>query len=217
VAVSERQGQSVQIELVPPELYVGVLAVPEPRGRLKVHFACSPGVGSQGVLLRCAAVALGLSLPFMDSVMDALKSYDLGCALTTAEFVAFVAIGNMFADDEPGRLSASVRVVWTYIAVACMVGKLILGFLIVRPFKRTVGFGFGSSGTPEEQNPNAGDGDIRDVEFGRSARGSDLGMSRGENYRVSGGSGRTAVVRELAGPERRPGSRMYDDLSSVMG
>ncbi|CAM9634688.1 unnamed protein product, partial [Pylaiella littoralis] len=77
-----------------------------------------------------------VGMPFMDSIMDALKSYDVGCALTTVEFVIFASISNYFYENEEGKAPDSVRRVWTYVAAVCMVGKLALGFLVVRPFKR---------------------------------------------------------------------------------
>ncbi|CAM9940312.1 unnamed protein product, partial [Ectocarpus sp. 4 AP-2014] len=82
-----------------------------------------------------------VGMPFMDSVMDTLNSYDRGCALTTVEFVFCLAIGNIFYTDERGQLPAYIGRVWTYGAVVCMAGKLFLGYLIVRPFKRVVRFG----------------------------------------------------------------------------
>ena len=137
-----------------------------------------------------------VGMPFMDSVMDALKSYDAGCALTTVEFLAFLAVGNILYTNEEGQAPDNVRRVWTYVAVVSMVGKLILGYLIVRPFKRVVGFG---SGVDEEKDQTArthhrssNDVGDRDVESGGSPRGS---------------------VRELVGPERRRGARVQGDLS----
>ena len=174
-------------------------------------------LGEGGEVLHFRSQLRLVGMPFMDSVMDKLKSYDMGCALTTAEFAAFVAVGNLVSTNEPGQMPASVGLVWTFIAVACMAGKLVLGFLVVRPFKRTVSFGLGPGDKPGGQNPggrhpHAGDGGDRDVELGRSSRGSDLGTSWGERYRVGGGRGGTAVVREMGGPERRQGGHMYEDV-----
>ncbi|CAM9986608.1 unnamed protein product [Ectocarpus sp. 4 AP-2014] len=52
-----------------------------------------------------------------------------------------------------------------------MGGKLLLGWLIVRPFKGNVGFGYGQA--QEEQapsGPNAGDGGNGDVEQAQDPR-----------------------------------------------
>jgi len=101
---------------------------------------------------------------------------------------------------EEGQAPDNVRLIWTYVAVAFMAGKLILGFLIVRPFKGVVGFGFGDEQQEETQgseHPSRSDVCNRDVEWGGSSRRS---------------------VRELVGPERRRGVRVHEDrFSSAPG
>ncbi|CAN0278287.1 unnamed protein product, partial [Ectocarpus fasciculatus] len=87
-------------------------------------------------LLRVRSQFRLVGMPFMDSVMDTLRSYDAGCALTTVEFGFCLTIGNMFDTGEGGQLPASIGRLWTYVAVVFMAGKLCLGYLIVRPFKR---------------------------------------------------------------------------------
>lgn len=87
--------------------------------------------------------------PFMDSVMDAPRSYDVACALTTVEFIVCATFGNMFSANDADQVPQNVRHLLTYVAAVCMAGKLVLGFLVVRPFKRIAGFGLG--GEQKEQ------------------------------------------------------------------
>ena len=84
-----------------------------------------------------------VGMPFMDSVMDDLRSYDWGCALTTVEFLICMGIGVFVSTGGEVQVPADIRRVWCVAAAVCMVGKLLLGFLIVRPFKKGVGFGYG--------------------------------------------------------------------------
>lgn len=158
----------------------------------------SLGKGDERLRVRSQLRLVGM--PFMDSVMDAKNSYDAGCILTAVEFLACVTIGNFIYKNEEGEAPRNVRRVWTFIAVAFMAGKLILGFLIVRPFKRVVGFGLGDEQKEETQGSER---------LGRSDVGNRDVESRGSSRRS---------VRELAGPERRWGSRVHEDrFSSAPG
>jgi len=161
----------------------------------------SLGQGEEQLRFRSMLRLVGM--PFMDSVMDTLRSYDFGCALTTMEFVIFVALGNFFYESEAGQAPDNVRRVWTYVAVVLMAGKLVLGFLIVRPFKRVFGFGFGIIDEQEEQSQRGGHRRAR-TEVGK--------------IDVGSGGGSRGSVRELAGPERRRSVRVQGgQFSSAAG
>ncbi|CAM9316116.1 unnamed protein product [Ectocarpus sp. 8 AP-2014] len=153
-----------------------------------------------------------VGMPFMDSVMDVLETYDVGCALTTVEFVFCLTIGNIFSTNEGGQLPADIGRVWTYVAVVCMAGKLGLGYLIVRPFKRVVRFG----AEQEEQTSGRplGNGDVGgtgDVDPGGSSRGDDGGMLGDKRERTGDGDDSSRRgVRALAGPERRRGVSVHE-------
>lgn len=142
-----------------------------------------------------------VGMPFMDSVMDELASYDAACALTTVEFVACVTVSYFFYTSEADQVPDRARLVSIYVAVGLMTGKLFFGFLIVRPFKRVVGFGSGlgekqQDRTDHIQYRNRADVGSRDVESGGSSRGG---------------------VRELRGPERRRGVHGQGSASFKMG
>lgn len=134
-----------------------------------------------------------VGMPFMDSVMDALISYDAACALTTVEFVACVAVNFFVYTNEVGQVPDHVRLDSINVAVGLMAGKLVLGFLIVRPFKRVVGFGSGLGDEREEE------------QSGRSQHRNRTNVS---NRNVESGGSSRDVVSELVGPERRPGARV---------
>lgn len=147
----------------------------------------SLGEGEEHLRYRSQLRLVGM--PFMDSIMDALKSYDAGCALTTVEFVIFVAISNYFYENEEGKAPHSVGRVWTYVAAVCMVGKLAIGFLVVRPFKRVVGFGFGGGNEQKQEEQTQGSDNGRRSDVG------DIDVEAGGRSRRS--------VRALEGPERK--------------
>lgn len=134
-----------------------------------VILKCSLGPGQEHLRFRSQLRFVGM--PFMDSVMDKADSYVLGCAVTTVEFLICVAIGNTVSTDHAGHAPDHVRLAWSYLAVVCMAGKLILGWVIVWPFKGNVGFGYGQA--QEEQapsGPNASDGSNEDAEQGEVSR-----------------------------------------------
>lgn len=108
---------------------------------------CSLGSGQEHLRFRSQLRLVGV--PFMDSVMDKRGSYDVGCALTTVEFFVCLIVGNTLSTDYTGQAPDDVRRAWSSVAAVCMVGKLLLGCAIVRPFKESVSFGYGQ----EQQAP----------------------------------------------------------------
>ncbi|CAM9896354.1 unnamed protein product [Ectocarpus sp. 4 AP-2014] len=154
-----------------------------------------------------------VGMPFMDSVMDVLEAYDVGCALTTVEFVFCLTIGNMFNTNEVGQLPANIGRVWTYVAVVCMAGKLSLGYLIVRPFKRVVRFGTEQEEQTSGRQHGGGDvGGTADVDPGGSSRADDGGMLGGKRERTGDGDEGSSVVSALAGLEGRRGERVNEGM-----
>ena len=147
----------------------------------------SLGEGEERLIYRSQLRLVGV--PFMDSIMDARKSYDAGCALTTVEFVTFVAISNHFYENEEGKVpDDNLNRVWTSVAAMCMAVKLVLGMLVVRPFKNAVGFGFGGGDDEQQEEQTQGS------DHGRR---SDAGDVDGE----AGGRSRRSV-RALEGAQR---------------
>lgn len=134
-----------------------------------VILQCSLGRGQEHLRFRSQLRLVGM--PFMDSVMDKADSYVLGCAFTTIEFLVCLTIGNTFSTNHAGHAPDHVRRAWSYVAVVCMAGKLFLGCVIVRPFKGSVGFGYGQAQKEQAPSgPNAGDGRNGDVEQGEVSR-----------------------------------------------
>lgn len=166
---------------------------------------CSLGPGQEHLRFRSQLRLVGM--PFMDSVMDKVDSYDIGCALTTIEFLVCLTIGNKFSTNYSGQAPDNVRHAWSYVAVVCMAGKLFLGYVIVRPFKKNVGFGYGHE--PQEQapgGPTAADGVAIDIEQGADSRVGDVGGKRN-----------VASMPDETRSEERRGARVQEDLSSVLG
>ncbi len=176
-------------------------------------------LGKGDELLRFRSQLRLVGMPFMDSVMDALSSYDSACVLTTLEFMVFVTVGNRpgrlsdgdSKDSDDHELSPRLRLVLTAIAMVLMAGKLFLGCLIVRPFKRAVRFGRGE----EEggQGRNSRRGSLAGV------RSRDLESAGGSSYRSDitvlggskpGGQRRPSLV-ELAGPVRKSRAFIYEE------
>ena len=90
-----------------------------------------------------------------------------------------------------------------------MLGKLVLGFLIVRPFKKNVGFGFGERQEgPILDYPKGGNNDTRDAETGGSVRARDAGILGGQTCRVGGdeGSPGASEGRSPGASESSPGA-----------
>lgn len=125
----------------------------------------SLGPGRESLGFRPQARLVGM--PFMDSVMDDVCSYDLGCAFTTVEFLICALVSVFASTGGEVQVSANIRLVWCSAAAACTVGKLLLGFLIVRPFKKVVGFGYSDE---KEQEPMAAGNGSGDVERGDRPR-----------------------------------------------
>ena len=162
-------------------------------------------LGKGDELLRFRSQLRFVGMPFMDSVMDALSSYDAACALTTAEFAVCVGVGSTTYEGAEHQVPRDPRLVWTSLAVVFMAGKLVLGCLIVRPFKRNIRFGLGdeegdqTAGNHRRNMASIGAGDL---ESGRSSRGPDVTALGGKRVGSISRRGSGAVV-ELAGPQRR--------------
>lgn len=137
----------------------------------------SDGRGNKVLRFRSQLRLVGM--PFMDSVMDRLDSYNVGVVFTTAEFLACVVIGNLVPTNKTDNVYDNIRLVWTCVAVGCMTGKLVLTWLIVRPFKREFVFGHGNEQQEEQttarHHPHVeNDGGKGDVERGGGSRVGDV-------------------------------------------
>lgn len=134
-----------------------------------VILQCSLGQGQETLRFRAQLRLVGM--PFMDSIMDKAGSYVLGCALTTIEFLVCLTIGNTSSTNHAGHAPDHIRLTWSAVALVCMAGKLYLGCVIVRPFKRSVGFGYGQAQKEQASSSlDTGDGGNGDVEQGEVSR-----------------------------------------------
>ncbi|CAN0278451.1 unnamed protein product [Ectocarpus sp. 13 AM-2016] len=92
-----------------------------------------------------------------------------------------------------------------------MAGKLCLGCLVVRPFKRVVRFGTEQEEQTSGRQHGGGDvGGTGNVDPGGSSRAGDGGMLGGKREWIGGGDEGSSVVSDIAGLERRRGARVHE-------
>ncbi|CAM9491009.1 unnamed protein product [Choristocarpus tenellus] len=79
-----------------------------------------------------------VGMPFMDSVLDNSCAFKFALLITLVEFVACVLISKFVSDGEDVILPDEPRQIISTVAIVCMVGKLVMAFSFVAPFKSLV-------------------------------------------------------------------------------
>ncbi|CAM9195962.1 unnamed protein product [Choristocarpus tenellus] len=79
-----------------------------------------------------------VGVPFMDSVLDSAYTFIVAVLITLVEFVSCILISNIVFNREDVNLPHESHQVISTVAIVCMVGKLVIAFLIVVPFKSLV-------------------------------------------------------------------------------
>ena len=101
----------------------------------------SIGKGLERETLHFRALVRNVGMPFMDAVIDRVQAYKVSCFFTCVETACCLAVGNALEAAGSGRTLAShdARLVFTAVALFCTVGKIVLAFVVVVPFKETIG------------------------------------------------------------------------------
>lgn len=155
----------------------------------------SIGRGVERENLRFRTLVRIVGMPFMDAVIDRVQAYKVSCFFTCVETACCLAVGNALEAVDAGRALAShdARLIFTIVALVCTAGKIVLAFVVVVPFKETIGrvvpavkgelrIDGGSGGG--EGSPDERDNGVRKPVGGAAVRGGGGGGGSG-----SGGGG----------------------------
>ncbi|CAN0065387.1 unnamed protein product [Laminaria digitata] len=162
----------------------------------------SIGRGVERENLHFRALVRNVGMPFMDAVMDRVQAYKVSVFFTCVETACCLAVGNALDAADAGRALAShdARRIFTAVALVCTVGKIVLAFVVVVPFKETIGRvvpavkgelrvnGDGDSSSGEE-SPDQRDSGGRKVVGSAAVGGDGAGGSRGGGGGNGGGGG----------------------------
>lgn len=101
----------------------------------------SIGRGVERENLHFRTLVRNVGMPFMDAVIDRVQAYKVSCFFTFVETACCLAVGNALevADGRRALASNDARSIFTVVALLCTAGKIILAFVVVVPFKETIG------------------------------------------------------------------------------
>ena len=168
----------------------------------------SIGRGVERENLHFRALVRNVGMPFMDAVIDRVQAYKVSCFFTLAETACCLVVGNVLDAADAGRALAShdARLIFTAVALFCTVGKMILAFVVVVPFKETIGrvvpavkgeLRVEDSSDSGEESPNQQDGDGRKAVGMAAVGGSGGGGSGGGSDGGGGGGGGDIEAQDI--------------------
>ena len=176
-----RLGSIVVLALV-AKFYVLVVLVWLWATRWYISIA-SIGAGTEQETLRFRALLRVVGMPFMDSVLDRPSAYELSCALTVVETIAFLAAGNSIpapgGEETAHVLVDRMRRVFTVVSILFTAGKVCMAISLVMPFKKKIGnIAPAETGELRMDNDEEGPSSSR-VKSGRGGSGGSEGGSIG--------------------------------------